>query len=74
LAVGGFYLYVYAQWADPVMEKRVVSGLVTDWMRGQRKLRDPDHVAISVLLDDGRRIVILQRTPDILVGGPAIRG
>jgi hypothetical protein len=67
--VGAVYFYVY--WPDPVVETRIVSGMVTDWTNAQTKYRETNSIVISVLLDDGRKIIITQRTPDVLLHGPA---
>jgi hypothetical protein len=64
-------LYAYANWPDPVVERRIVSGVVTNWIKDERKLREIRVITIWVSLDDGRKIVFTQWLPDIIVSGPA---
>jgi hypothetical protein len=64
-------LFTYGYWPDPVVETRIVSGVVTDWTRKQTKYREKDAIAVSVSLDNGRNIIITQWAPDVLVGGSA---
>jgi hypothetical protein len=64
-------LYAYAYWPDPVVETRIVSGVVTDWLKRKTKYREADVIVIWVLLDDGRNVVIAQPMPRALSGGPA---
>lgn len=64
-------LYTYAYWPDPVVETRIVSGVVTDWSKRKTKYREADVIVIWVSLDDGRNVVITQPMPSVLSGGPA---
>jgi hypothetical protein len=64
-------LSLCANWPDPVVETRIVSGVVTDWTKSLSEHRNLDAIVIMVSLDDGRKIIIKQRPPDVLFRGPA---
>jgi hypothetical protein len=63
--------YGYAYWPDPVVETRIVSGVVTGTAGATPKSKDHRTMMISVSLDDGRDIVIVQPPPPVLLHGPA---
>jgi hypothetical protein len=64
-------LYAYANWPDPIVETRIVSGVVTNWAKAERKLRQISVITIWASLDDGREIIFTQWLPDVIVSGPA---
>jgi hypothetical protein len=67
-AAGAAFAYFY--WPDPVVETRVVRGVVTDGTRWQKE--DRASYVICATLDDGRRVTIIQPPLGILQHGPAI--
>jgi hypothetical protein len=74
VALGGavaavVYAYVYRP--DPVVEARIVSGVVTGSVRQEGRFTETWVVLISVTLDDGRKIAITQPPPPVLLYGPA---
>jgi hypothetical protein len=63
-------LYLYINWTDPVLERRIISGTVTNWMREQTDL-GAGALGVWVTLNDGRDVMIRQAPPGIPRHGPA---
>ena len=57
ILLGAVCLYRY--WPDPVVETRIVSGTVTNWMREQTDF-GAGALGVWVTLDDGRAVMIRQ--------------
>jgi hypothetical protein len=74
VAVGGAVaavVFAHVYWPDPVVEARIVSGVVTGSVRQEGRFTETWVILISVTLDDGRKIVIAQPPPPVLLHGPA---
>jgi hypothetical protein len=63
--------YAYVNWPDPVVETRIVSGTVTNWMREQTD-QGAGALVVWVSLDDGRDVMTRQLPVDGPQRGPAV--
>jgi len=63
-------LYLYVNRPDPVVETRILSGMVTNFTRQQTEF-GAGAFALWVSLDGGGNIMITQRLPSVPRLGPA---
>lgn len=63
-------LYLHVNRPDPVVETRIVSGTVTNWMREQTDF-GAGALGVWVTFDDGRDIMIRQEPLGVPQRGPA---
>jgi hypothetical protein len=63
-------LYACAYWPDPIVETRIVAGVLTDMWRPDSKWA-AGAIVFRISLDDGRVVTIQGRLPHIPLLGPA---